>query len=96
MQKAISQAYNQDKLKQIVSTKNAEKLRSEIKKLAVETDADGTVAKEILKMITQIRDGGAELTSDEQKFLESFEGSDFADVQGDAADMMTALLKKFS
>lgn len=96
MQKAISQAYNQDKLKQIVSTKNAEKLRAEIKKLAVEVDSDGTTAKEIIKLISQIRDDGADLTNDEQKFLESFEGSDFTDVHGDAADMMTALLKKFS
>lgn len=96
MQDAIAAAYDQDKLKSIVNTRNAEKIRAEIKKLAIDNDSEGLVAKDILKLITQMKTDDVELTEDETQFMKAFEGSDFQDVKGDAADMMNALLKKFS
>jgi len=91
MQKSVSAAYNQDKIKERISEEKALKIREKIKELAV--DSNETAAMEILKLIQEMQVLECTLTKDEEEFLKQFDG-DFEKVKNGNGESLLQRLAK--
>lgn len=92
--KAVGEAYNQNELKNIVNNRKADENRAKIKEMIINNDDEGIIAKDVLKLISDMRADGCILTQDEKDFLNEFEGADFEKVGGE--NLMLNFLDKFS